>query len=558
MRFSSVFAVATLLLLSLVRSSLADPVQVFILAGQSNMEGKARVSLLEQQAAAPETKQLFRHLRDGVAWIERDDVSIKFLDRDGKLTVGYGSPQCIGPELAFGLTMGDATEAHVLLIKCAWGGKSLFRDFRSPSAGLPNDDVIDDLLERQQKRKPKTTKEDVQQSFGHFYRQMLDEVRTTLDDIDRYVPGKQNQYEIAGFVWFQGWNDMVNQQATAEYGENMAHFIRDVRRDLNKPQLPFVIGQLGVGGEQESKPNPKRDKFKTQQVSPLLLPEFKTNVYGVRTDQYWDMEADAVFAKGWRENLEAWNRVGSDRPYHYLGSPKCYMRMGQAFAEALLNKTSDDFAATEFYDPIQRNIEGWNIAVDPELLKQKNKKLAANAFKALGNHLQRVKYILPKERVEQLMQLPIWLELNNARLSSMQYHPSRGWLLANGHDPRLVKHVHIPHAQDLLDRQTWAKHPYVVLHELAHAYHDQVLSFDNPKIIAAYEHMKEQGSYEEVLLYTGRKVRHYGLSNHKEYFAESTEAYLGVNDFYPFVRAELKEHDPKMHSLLESVWGEVK
>src|SRR4029079_1247636 len=101
-------------------------------------------------------------------------------------------------------------------------------------------------------------------------------------------------------------------------------------------------------------------------------------------------------------------------------------------------------------------------------------------------------------------------------------------------------------------------HPYVVLHELAHSYHDQVLSFDNKQIIAAYDSAKEKKLYENVLLYTGQKVKHYGLTDHKEYFAESTEAYLGVNDFYPFVRAELKEHDPGMFAIMEEVWGKVR
>ena len=100
------------------------------------------------------------------------------------------------------------------------------------------------------------------------------------------------------------------------------------------------------------------------------------------------------------------------------------------------------------------------------------------------------------------------------------------------------------------------KHPAVILHELAHAYHDQVLDFDHPEIIAAYNKAVEAGSYEQVLLYTGKKVRHYALTNHKEYFAEGTEAYFYRNDFYPFVRAELKEHDPALHDLLKEIWGE--
>ncbi len=212
-----------------------------------------------------------------------------------------------------------------------------------------------------------------------------------------------------------------------------------------------------------------------------------------------------------------------------------------------------------FYDPVERQIEGWTVAVDPQLLADEHAKTAAKAFKALANHLQRVRYIMPDDQFVQLQKLRIWIELDNPKLGNMQYHPDRGWLVAHDHDPRLVKHVHIPRAKRLFERHMWAKHPYVVLHELAHSYHDQVLSFDNPEIIAAYKDAKEKGIYDEVLLYTGKKkVRHYGLSNHKEYFAEATEAYFGVNDFYPFVRAELREHDPAMFLLMEKFWGPIR
>lgn len=232
----------------------------------------------------------------------------------------------------------------------------------------------------------------------------------------------------------------------------------------------------------------------------------------------------------------------------------------QALALMLLTLCTSLATAAEeskFYEPVEKQIEGWTIKVDPQLLAKENEEVATQAFSALANHLQRVKYILPQDRCEQLQKLPIWIEFQG-NLANMQYHPDRGWLIANKHDPRLVKHVHIPKAKDLYNPRTWAKHPYVVLHELAHAYHDQVLDFDHPEVKAAYSQAKEKKIYEEVLLFTGKKVRHYGLTNHKEYFAESTEAYLGVNDFYPFVRAELKEHDPKMYEVLEKIWGPVK
>lgn len=211
-----------------------------------------------------------------------------------------------------------------------------------------------------------------------------------------------------------------------------------------------------------------------------------------------------------------------------------------------------------FYDPVVQDVEGWTVKVDPALLQPENSATADLAFKALANHLQRVEFIVPKERLAELKRLPIWIDLSHPVLKSMQYHPGRGWLENNGHDPRLVNHVHIPQARALSDPRTWAKHPYVVLHELAHSYHDQVLGFDHAEIKAAWENARDTKILKDVLLYTGRRVEHYGLTNHKEYFAESTEAYFGVNDFYPFVRAELKEHDPRMFETLQTIWGKIR
>ena len=238
-----------------------------------------------------------------------------------------------------------------------------------------------------------------------------------------------------------------------------------------------------------------------------------------------------------------------------LGSALTAQESGQALSR------DDDHSQTaeqqNLAEPIERQIEGWTVKVDPELLEE-GEEVGEQALLALANHLQRIRWILPEERVEELQELPIWIELENPRLENMQYHPSRGWLLANGHDLRLAKHVHIPRAAALLDRSTWAKHPYVVLHELAHAYHDQVLGFGHAEIKRAFEAARQEGTYEDVLDHRGQRVRHYGLNNEKEFFAEATEAYLGVNDFYPFVRAELQQHDPRTYKLLRKIWGPVR
>ena len=207
------------------------------------------------------------------------------------------------------------------------------------------------------------------------------------------------------------------------------------------------------------------------------------------------------------------------------------------------------------FDPVQQQIEGWTVHVDPALLSGEHAESGGKALMMLANHLQRVALLMPTtERLEQMQKLEIWIEHEHPVLNSMQYHPSVLWLRGNGHDPRLVKKVHVPVARELLSREQLLKHPAVILHELAHAYHDQVLSFDHPKIIEAFKRSADAGIYEKVLLYTGETVQHYGLSNHKEFFAEGTEAYFYRNDFYPFVRAELKEHDPKFHDLLKEIW----
>ncbi len=316
------------------------PVRVFILAGQSNMEGKAQITLLERQIRAPETRDLFQHLHRDGQWTEREDVWIKFFERKGNLTVGFGSPGRIGPELQFGHTAGDHYEEQVLLIKTAWGGRSLFRDFRSPGAGPPPEEHLQRELEEARKSAPETERTEIQARYGASYRAMLDEIKETLDHLPDHFPNYQKTQgsQIAGFVWFQGWNDMINDEYTAAYAENLAHFIRDLRRDLEIPDLPVVVAQMGVDGVDRPglEPDLKKQAFKEAQASVGTLPEFQGNVSVIPTDIHWDMTADAVYRKGWREHQEEWDQVGSDYPYHYLGSVITYSRIGDALAKAAI------------------------------------------------------------------------------------------------------------------------------------------------------------------------------------------------------------------------------
>lgn len=201
-----------------------------------------------------------------------------------------------------------------------------------------------------------------------------------------------------------------------------------------------------------------------------------------------------------------------------------------------------------------RKIEGWIVRIDDRLLRDADHELGARALRFLESKLSDIKAVVPKEKLKKLQAATIVLDLNHGKLGAMQYHPDAGWLKANGYSIDLAKCVHIPRAADLATRRNIREQPWVILHELAHAYHDQVLGFDEPRIQEAYEKYKKNGHGEKALLHNGNRVKHYALTNHKEFFAEMTEAYFGVNDFFPFNRAELKDAEPEIYQLMASIW----
>ena len=335
------------LLLVAASAQAADTVRVYVLAGQSNMEGKAPNALLEHQATDAKTKDLFKHLRDGDEWIVRDDVFINYLSRHGGLTIGYGSPKRTGVELEFGTVMGDHHDEPVLLIKAAWGGHSLFKLFRSPSAGMPSDEALQEELTKAQERvkknneknnksDPLPTMDDIKEPYGRSYRNMLKEVENVYANYEELFPAlKGKQLEMAGFVWFQGWNDQYGAQD--DYAENMKHFIDDVRKDLNAPKMPFVIGVMGQNGSKPAKG--AMLTIQEAQLSMMDVPEFKGNVKAVRTDVLIDKAAEELYPH-WRERFEEWKLTGGDFAYHYLGSAIWFNRIGHAMGDAMLELES--------------------------------------------------------------------------------------------------------------------------------------------------------------------------------------------------------------------------
>lgn len=312
------------------------PVKVFVLAGDSNMAGRALSRLLKTNPAR--TKEYFQHLLDDGEWVVRKDVWIKNFDRKGDLTVGFGQTQeRFGPELGFGHVVGDFFDEQVLLIKTSWGGQRLCAEFRSPGSGLYLPEEIVEEMKRRLEHETghAASRAEAEARCGSLYREMLTEVRQTLANCGELFPGYQGQgFEMAGFVWFSGWNDMIDPNYTYHYSVHLANLIRDVRTDFKTPNLPFVIGQMGVGGGSTLGTNDLN--FRRQQATVADLPEFKGTVKLVPTDPFWDHEAEAVFKKGWQQHIDEWDLVGSDFPFHYLGSAKTISQCGSAFGEGMI------------------------------------------------------------------------------------------------------------------------------------------------------------------------------------------------------------------------------
>lgn len=222
-------------------------------------------------------------------------------------------------------------------------------------------------------------------------------------------------------------------------------------------------------------------------------------------------------------------------------------------AAAAANEDGSDTALA--YDPTAeyspRTIEGWPILLNKRL--QEKQPLCDQTLRVLQHQLFQVTRVVPADALVELQKVPIWVELAHPRHPCMCYHPSADWLRSNGMNPEKAKAVEVANAENFL---RWTHdQPWMVFHELAHAYHDRVLGFEHEEIVTAFYRAQEAQKYQSVLRISGHKARHYALTNPKEYFAECSEAYFGTNDFFPFVRSELSEYDPLAVEVLRKVWG---
>jgi hypothetical protein len=208
-------------------------------------------------------------------------------------------------------------------------------------------------------------------------------------------------------------------------------------------------------------------------------------------------------------------------------------------------------------DYTTRNIEGWNVRIDNRLISGSSAVLGVNALKVLSAKLVDISLVVPEKPLVKLRAVTIEIDLDYGGLTPMQYHDDAGWLKENGYNENLAKCVHIPVAEQLLSSFENHRMPWVILHELSHAYHDQVLGFNEPRVKAVWQKFCESGKYKSVLTSPGYMREHYGLTNQMEFFAEMTETYFGSNDFYPFVAGELKRDEPEIYNLMSEIWGSL-
>lgn len=348
--------------------------KVYLLAGQSNATGIVKNSTLEHIKMFPDSAKEFADLFDANGKpVELDQVQVscwpKKTEQKGKLKPGYGGgdkEEMFGPEYAFGVYMYKKLQQPILIIKCGQGGRNLYFNFRPPSAGvwtpppghpdLANPGKFNFMDVKADPNNPKTI-------VSYEYKKMIDHTRKVLSDLKSYYPGynEKDGYELSGFLWFQGWNDMIdggvypNKSKPGGYDQHtwlLENLIRDVRKDLNAPKMPVVIGVMGIDGDQG--PETTQGRFREAQAAVAKNPEFAGTVAALQTSKYWDANL-AELAKRYgllhnpkkpapagtkpltpeEENIV---KIGvSEGGYHYLGSGKIMAGIGKGFAEAMLS-----------------------------------------------------------------------------------------------------------------------------------------------------------------------------------------------------------------------------
>jgi hypothetical protein len=217
---------------------------------------------------------------------------------------------------------------------------------------------------------------------------------------------------------------------------------------------------------------------------------------------------------------------------------------------ALTEQSAFVHSPTAEYKKLQ--LAGFTVLVSPAVMA--DARSAEQALGLLETKLREVKRVVPAQALEKIARTQVWVERDNPDVMGAVYHPSAEWLKDHGYNPDKEKGVEIGNIRNFVDWATRTQ-PMMVLHELAHAYHHQVVGYADKRVRAAFDAATKSGAYDKVLFVSGGEKKAYAMTNVMEYFAESSEAYFGVNDFFPFNRWQLLSTDRPMYEALVAAWG---
>ena len=284
----------------------------FVLAGQSNVLGFASLDhLLQLDAVQDNNNRLlrYRYTEPGTAatanpdWIVRDDVFVTF-DREygdrrptrleGMLQANlYGADNAkFGPEVGFGNLMGDyfggqdSTASDPVVILKAGGVAPLATDWNADG--------------------------------GDFYQLLLADIEDSLGRVAQITDNAATEGELCGVVWFHGYADVFEPDFLAEYETNLRGLVDSLREDLDMPDLPIVIGEMGGGGS-----SPGEEEQQMRQIQSTVASEYDgvTLAQTANLNTGFDVnDPDEVF----------------DEDFHYYGRAEVIEKVGMEFASSMV------------------------------------------------------------------------------------------------------------------------------------------------------------------------------------------------------------------------------
>jgi len=210
---------------------------------------------------------------------------------------------------------------------------------------------------------------------------------------------------------------------------------------------------------------------------------------------------------------------------------------------------SGTYIGTGRYRPVP--IAGWHVFMDRAL--SPDTRPAKAALATIAAMLRQVEGALPAAALSQVRTTPIFLHEHAGPGGMFHYSPE--WLTAHGRTVELVNAIEISDASLLPDLAR--TQPSALLHELAHGFYAKLPEADRAAVKAVYRAAMTRGLYRDVQRNDGSSGVAYASRSAVEHFAETTEAYFGENDFYPYTRAELESYDPDGAALMARLWGQA-